>query len=606
MFEISLYSLLPLIAFLSNIILGLFILFRNPKNKLNILYSLVTFSWALWALGDFLVFTASSPIEALNLSKIATIGASLNAILVIHFFLVFTKSKMLSNKKFYSLYLVSLYFIFFTLSTNLISEGAISSWWGYHIIRGILYLPFTSYISGYVIFSIFFAYKYFKGTKSEKEKKLIKILIIATIIPLTGGILSQVIPQILGFEFIRLTTTLTTISAVFIAYSVLKHRLLSITPNIAAKKVLDIMEDYLILVDENKKICYINNLVIKLLGYKKVELVGKPLSIIISDNKKNIEFVIYKNIKEKSYMRNYETIILTKTKRKIPVSINGSVLKDNMGNIIGYILIMRDMIETNKLIFNLREKTLELEKSEKRLKKSLNELKKTDTEKNEFISIAAHELKTPMAAIHGFSQLLKNKSICEDSKRREKYLKIIESETNRLSKMVTDILDLSRVDLGTLKLALDDVNINDVIEEVKNELYSEINKRGLKLVVKKDPKIPVIKTDEEKVKRVLINLIGNSIKYTEKGSIEVMSVKDRNRIIVTISDTGIGIPKKDFKNIFKRFFQVESTYTRKIKGTGLGLSISKELVETMGGKMWFESKNGKGSAFHFMLPIKRK
>jgi two-component system phosphate regulon sensor histidine kinase PhoR len=258
--------------------------------------------------------------------------------------------------------------------------------------------------------------------------------------------------------------------------------------------------------------------------------------------------------------------------------------------------MMADLDETNK-------KLLE---AQKKLKKSFRELKKLDVEKDRFISIAAHELKTPMTAISGFAQLLKNEKIIEDKERREKYLKIIEEEIKRLAKLVTDVLDLSRIDLGTIKVFIEEVNVKEILNEVKDEMEELAKEKGLYLNIKIDEKVSTIFTDREKLKRILVNLVSNGIKYTEKGGVTIEAVKEKDKVRFCVCDTGIGIPKEHFKKIFTRFYQVASPHTRKVTGSGLGLSICKELVELLGGRIWFESKLGKGSKFYFTLPIKYK
>lgn len=257
--------------------------------------------------------------------------------------------------------------------------------------------------------------------------------------------------------------------------------------------------------------------------------------------------------------------------------------------------MMEDLDNTNK----------QLMEAQKELKNNLRELKKLDVDKDRFISIAAHELKTPMTAIHGFAQLLENEKIIKDAKTRNKYLNIIEGEIKRLSKLVTEVLDLSRIDLGTVKFTIEDVDIVKVMEDIKNEMTQKAKEKGLKIDFIIDKNLPIIRTDKEKLKEILINLIDNSIKFTTKGRIKVKTLRKNTDIEFSVSDTGLGIPKESYKKIFSRFYQVELPYTREAGGTGLGLSICKEFVEVLGGKIWFRSKYGKGTTFYFTIPINK-
>jgi signal transduction histidine kinase len=269
-----------------------------------------------------------------------------------------------------------------------------------------------------------------------------------------------------------------------------------------------------------------------------------------------------------------------------------------------------ELTKTQTAIMNMMEDSDKLNKqlaeAQEKLNKNYKELQKLDVEKDEFISIAAHELKTPMTAVRGFSQLLQNEKVINDSEARNKYLKIIETELNRLSKLVTETLDLSRMDLGTMKFAIEEVDSYKMMDDIKENMTQRIKDKGMVLNFKLEKVLPTIVTDRERLKEILINLVDNAIKYSEKGSITVEAQKEGEYLKFSVSDTGIGIPEEHFDKIFKRFSQVESSLTRKVGGTGLGLSICKELVEALGGKIGFTSKFGVGTTFYFTLPMKYK
>ncbi|MFH0956489.1 MAG: HAMP domain-containing sensor histidine kinase, partial [Candidatus Aenigmatarchaeota archaeon] len=216
------------------------------------------------------------------------------------------------------------------------------------------------------------------------------------------------------------------------------------------------------------------------------------------------------------------------------------------------------------------------------------------------------ELKTPLTSIHGFSQLLRDGKIAIDTEKRNRYLEIIDKESMRLSKLVTEILDLSRIDLGTLKFAFEEVDLGALLDSVKKEMEVPIKAKGLKSEYDLEKDLPKIVTDRERLTQILMNLITNSIKYTPEGKITVTAKREGGSIRFSVADTGIGIAKENHPKIFQRFYQVDSSYTRKASGNGLGLSLCKEFVARLGGRIWFESSIGKGSAFHFTLPLKSK
>ncbi len=269
---------------------------------------------------------------------------------------------------------------------------------------------------------------------------------------------------------------------------------------------------------------------------------------------------------------------------------------------------VRELQEGKSAILNMMEDSEELNKelisAHNKLKENLKELKETDVKKNEFMSIAAHELKTPMTSIHGFSQLLQNPEIAGDPEKRGKYLKIMDKETTRLAKLVNDVLDLSRIDLNALRFDISEVDVGQIIDTVKTEMSVQMKAKGLDSEYNLAKGIPRINTDKERLTQILMNLINNSVKYTQKGKITVNVSKDGNNVHFAVRDTGIGIAKNNQSKIFTRFYQVDSSYTRSAGGVGLGLSLCREIVELLGGRIWFTSELNRGSEFHFTLPVK--
>ena len=222
------YVLLPLVAFIANLLLGCYILYRDSKSLLNRLYSFFAFGLAVWALGDFLTFPGFFVGTSYEWFNVGTFGSSLIPAFLLHFCLVFTKRKIISNKIFaILLYLPGLCFIFIGQTTDLIGGALKPTYWGYTTSPGILYTPLVIYIVGYIGISLFFTYRFYFKTKSAEEKKQTALINMAISIPLIGGIITEAIPSIIGFEIIPLSTTLTTITAVIIAYTIMKYRLMT-------------------------------------------------------------------------------------------------------------------------------------------------------------------------------------------------------------------------------------------------------------------------------------------------------------------------------------------------------------------------------------------
>ena len=236
------------------------------------------------------------------------------------------------------------------------------------------------------------------------------------------------------------------------------------------------------------------------------------------------------------------------------------------------------------------------------LEKANLNLKSLDSQKDEFISLTAHELKTPLTSIRGFTQIMLEKDKWGDADNKH-YLELINKNTDRLYTLVTDIVDSSRISLGKLKLNIEEVDTYKLFNEIKENMTLVISGKGLAPIFIIDKKLPNIMADFERTMQILHNLISNSVKFTEHGRISLHVSRYDDFIRFEVLDTGQGIPKENFNSIFSKFYQVDSSMTRKIGGSGLGLSICKGLVEGMGGKIGFNSELGKGSIFAFILPI---
>ncbi len=223
----NVFSLLPLIAVFTNISMCCYIYYNGLENKLNKLFILFELALVIWCLGDFFTFISTSTDLALFWNHFALIGACLTVAFLLHFFMIFTKNQFILNKMYLViLYLPVLFFVLTDLTTNIISKSAIPIWWGYYIVRGELYIPYTLYLVLYVIIGFLLCFRYFPKSISKKEKTQTKLLIIAVSVPLIGGIATQIIPVVIGIKMIPLTSILTTITAIIIAYAIVRHKLM--------------------------------------------------------------------------------------------------------------------------------------------------------------------------------------------------------------------------------------------------------------------------------------------------------------------------------------------------------------------------------------------
>ena len=229
-----------------------------------------------------------------------------------------------------------------------------------------------------------------------------------------------------------------------------------------------------------------------------------------------------------------------------------------------------------------------------------------DRLKSAFLANMSHEIRTPMNGILGFASLLKKKNLTDE--KQHEYIDIIEKSGARMLKIINDIIDVSKIESGLMEILISKTNINEQIEYIYTFFKPEVDDKGLQLSFKNNlpSEKAFIKTDKEKVYAILLNLVKNAVKYTNKGSIEFGYILKTNgepfEIEFYVKDTGIGIAKKRQGAIFERFIQADISDKQALQGAGLGLTITKAYVKMLDGKIWVESEEGKGSIFYFTIP----
>jgi len=265
---------------------------------------------------------------------------------------------------------------------------------------------------------------------------------------------------------------------------------------------------------------------------------------------------------------------------------------------------MEDIQRMNEsLERKVRERTQELEILNYKLKESNAELVRANNLKSEFLANMSHELRTPLNAIIGFSELLLDPGDATLNTDQREYVGDILSSGRHLLELINDILDLSKIEAGKMRLALDEFEIVSVVEEALATLRVEASRKGISLEATLDPSIPAVVADRGKLKQILTNLLSNAVKFTPAGGRVTLSTdRDGDSLRVRVADTGIGILPEDQERIFAAFVQVDGSYARKYQGTGLGLTLVKRFVEMHGGEISVTSEVGKGSAFTLHFP----
>ena len=251
-------------------------------------------------------------------------------------------------------------------------------------------------------------------------------------------------------------------------------------------------------------------------------------------------------------------------------------------------------------------RTMELRGALDQLAVAKEHAEAADRLKSAFLATMSHELRTPLNSIIGFTGILLQKLGGPINEEQEKQLTMVRNSANHLLSLISDILDISKIEAGELTVACEPLPLNDSIRKIAQTIRPIAEKKGLELSLNLPDDVGTVTCDARRVEQVLLNLLSNAVKFTEQGSISVTAAREAGECSVTVRDTGIGIRGEDMANLFTPFRQVDTGLSRKYEGTGLGLSISKKLVELMGGSIRVESSPGTGSTFAFTLPADGK
>jgi signal transduction histidine kinase len=232
------------------------------------------------------------------------------------------------------------------------------------------------------------------------------------------------------------------------------------------------------------------------------------------------------------------------------------------------------------------------------------ELEKASRAKSNFLASMSHELRTPMNAILGFTEMIRDGLYGEIPPEIQDPVSDIHTCGKQLLGLINNVLDLSKIEAGHMELALGEYVVEDMVNTVKFSLRSLAATKGLDFVTTVSPDLPLGLGDGKRITQCLMNLVGNALKFTREGHVEIRVERQGEALLFAVSDTGIGIPADQVESIFEEFRQADATVSRDFGGTGLGLSITRKLVELHGGRIWVESQAGKGSTFFFSIPVR--
>lgn len=370
---------------------------------------------------------------------------------------------------------------------------------------------------------------------------------------------------------------------------------------------MDSSVDGFVLLDNNLNIVTFNKAAQILFGWMSKDVLGKNILDITPNLRDTGTYDQYLQVLKTGEPFFADDIVPRPELGDVHLSVEAFKVGEGLG------MIASDITKRKQMEQKIREYSQQLEQKVEELQTAYQQLQELDRMKDNFLSTVSHELRTPLTSIKGFAEILL--SYEEDTETQREFLGIINEESDRLTRLIDDLLDLSRLEAGRMLWQTTELSIPTVVETAINAVHALYTQKNLTVDVDWERDLPTTWVDRDRFVQVMNNLLSNAIKFTPEGGEIRVGARflkkgepegDSDMIRVSVSDTGIGIAAEDQKKVFDKFRQVGDTLTDKPKGTGLGLPICQEIVEHYGGRIWVESELGKGSTFYFTVPVMEK
>ena len=592
-FKLNIFTVPPLVVGILMFVLGLITMIKDRASKVSSSFFMVTSSILVWLGSLAWLYSAPNEQDALFWATIEHFGVAF----IPSFFFIFTLD-IIRRYRQYKLFawatlgLSGLFCAGFVFSPYLI-EGVSLQRWGYYARYGPLGFTLIVYVGLFMLISMSLLWTEFLGSTSERERSRLKGIFLGVVLGLVGAI--DFIPA-LGIPIYPFGYIPIFICALILGQTILRFRLIDLTPSFAAKHILETTEGPISVIDLEGNICVVNRSLCELLGYREKELKDQKVSLLfdvsgdVFPGKLNRDWVL--RAREMRWERKDGTTV--------DMSVSASAITDKDGTPAGIVYAATDITKRKK--------------AEEELKQAKEAAERANQAKSEFLANMSHEIRTPLNAVIGFSDILSDTTLNE---LQLDYVDTIRESGKLLLALINDILDFSKIEARQIELEEIDFSMKNLVEDILKIARPKVSHTKIELYHHFDEAMPEnFKGDPTRIRQILLNLLNNAIKFTEEGEIGVYVSPAQSEPIgskagesiypiqISVKDTGVGIPKDKQKLIFEKFTQTDTSITREYGGTGLGLAITSALVEKMNGKIWVESEEGKGSEFFVILKLR--
>ena len=448
------------------------------------------------------------------------------------------------------------------------------------------------YSYGLIVVGTALLVRQFIGAPRLYRRQLAAVFVAAAV-PAIGSVLT-----VFGALPIDLTPFAFAVTGLSLTFGLLRYQFLDLLP-VAREMVINGMSDGMIVLDRLERIVELNPAALKVINRPASELIGKPiaetLQLLISNPELAERYRSAESIQDEIVLEGDPPQFL---------DVRVSPLYDHQKRLTGRVIVFRDITERKLAEQRIQAQNEALVKANQELIIARKLAEEATVLKSQFLATMSHELRTPLNAIIGYTEIQLEGMTGELTPEQEDYQRRVLANGEHLLALINDVLDISKIEAGRMEIVNNPFNVREWMNEIVLQNRGLAEGKGLEFAVDIDPQLPeTIIGDAARLKQIVINLISNAIKFTEKGSVKVnLSQNDAQSWKITVTDTGIGIPAHAQDMIFDEFRQVDNTATRQYGGTGLGLAIVKKLVLMMGGKINLKSETGEGSTFTITIP----
>ena len=713
-FTFNSYALLSLFALVVNTTLIYLIASQGLQVSANRWFIFVLITLVVWSATESLSRFSGNPVAADFWGSIGSLGWIFVAPLFFGFTLSYIgKEGLISTvSRQIMLFGPAVLFLFLDWTTGLISihDPALFEkvYYGWSSPTAPFFWAVLLWLDSLLVASVIVLVWYYRKQDYKNVRRQTLIFIVAVLIPILGGSITNGLLPILKIEVFPAAVILTSVMSLLITYAMLKYRLFSINPATVVSNIVQTINEILIVTNPAHRIEFVNDAVESVLGYKKEKLVGQPFQNLVKGDWEEFKNRVMDQVYSGESVSGVELSLVSADGQNVPVSFSANPLKDSKGSIYGAVGVATDIskikqlfaditAERNKLTTTmesivdgvlaldfdtkviminsaalkmlglkgeqvlekklddvismsegnerlraadllpkavLKEDTILVQKNDLSISTllgrevfvnltssaikegnevglgaiiTLNDVskeKELEEMKIDFVSMAAHELRTPLTAIRGYLSVLQEETQKSMTKEQKSFLDKAFISSSQLASLVENLLSVSKIEKGAMKLEQEETDWKEVLEENFNNFIPLAKEKNIKFTLNNLDDLPKVFVDKFRVGEVISNLIANAINYTKTGgSVTVSAEANEKEVTTRVKDTGQGIPERAIPKLFTKFFRVSGVLEQGSKGTGLGLYISKAIVDMHKGRIWVESKIGIGSTFSFTVPL---